>query len=44
MTMIERAIGEMYYRLVYEKKFMTVADVPDAYKPILEQIRREHEK
>ncbi len=44
MTDTERAIAAMYYRLVYELKIKTVADVPAEYRGILEQYRRECEK
>ncbi len=44
MTTTDRAIGELWYRLVYELKLKTVADVPEQYREILELIRREHEK
>lgn len=44
MTATEYAIAAMYYRLVYEKNVMTVADVPAQYREILEEYRREVEK
>lgn len=44
MTDTERAIAKMYYKLVYELKLKTIADVPAEYRSILEQYRREVEK
>lgn len=44
MTATERALAKMYYRLVYQLKLKTVADVPPEYREILEEYRREVEK
>lgn len=41
MTATERAIARTYYRLVYETKAMKLKDVPAAYKPLLEEYRKE---
>ena len=43
MTDTERAIAKMYYRLVYELKLKTIAEVPPEYRSILAQYRREVE-
>ena len=43
MTDTERAIAKMYYKLVYELKLKTIADVPAEYRALLEQYRREVE-
>ena len=43
MTQTERAIAKLYYRLVYELKLKTLDDVPELYRPILEEYRRQIE-
>lgn len=43
MTNTQRAIAKMYYRLVYLQHIMTVEQVPAAYRPWLEDYRREIE-
>ena len=43
MTATERAIAKMYYRLVYERKVMSLGDVPEQYRAILEEYRRERD-
>lgn len=43
MTDTQRAIAKMYYRLVYLQHIMTVEQVPAAYRPWLEEYRREIE-
>ena len=41
MTTTERAIAATYYRLVYVNKVKSLADVPEQYRAILEEYRRE---
>ena len=41
MTNTERAIAAMFYRLVYEQRILTVQDVPEIYRELLEEYRRE---
>ena len=41
MTVTERAIAKIFYRLVYEVKSMKLKDVPKEYKPLLEEYRKE---
>lgn len=41
MTATERALAAMYYRLVYVNKVKSLDDVPDQYRAILEEYRRE---
>lgn len=43
MTQTERAIAKLYYRLVYQLKLKTLDDVPEIYRPALEEYRREVE-
>lgn len=43
MTDTQRAIAKMYYRLVYQQHIMTVEQVPAAYRPWLDEYRREIE-
>ena len=43
MTQTERAIAKLYYRLVYERKIMTLDAVPEVYRAVLEEYRREVE-
>ena len=43
MTATERAIAAMYYRLVYVTKSKKLSDVPQIYRKILEQYRKEIE-
>lgn len=41
MTTTERALAAMYYRLVFVNKVKTLDDVPEQYRAILEEYRRE---
>ena len=37
----ERAIAKTFYRLVYEKKQMTIEEVPNQYKVYLDEYLKE---
>ena len=43
MTATELAIARNYYRLVYERKVMSFKDVPEIYKPLVLQYKRDLE-
>lgn len=43
LTPTERAIAKMYYRLVYQTHSMTLEQVPQRYRPWLDEYRREVE-
>ena len=43
MTATERAIAATYYRLVYKLHLKRLEDVPEEYRDILEEYRREVE-
>ena len=43
MTATERAIAATYYRLVYKLKLKPLDEVPEKYREILEEYRREIE-
>lgn len=44
MTATERAIAATWFRLVYINKTKKLADVPQAFRKILEQYRKEQVK
>lgn len=44
LTPTERAIGELWYRLVYVSNLKTLDEVPQQYRGFLELVRQEHEK
>lgn len=41
MTATEKAIAKNFYRLVYVQKVMKLKDVPDIYKPLLAEYKKE---
>lgn len=43
MTATERAIAKLWYKLVYKLKIKSLDDVPEQYRDLLEDYRREIE-